>query len=115
MHAGSGLIAGRPVYVYSQDFTIFGGSLSETHAAKICRLMDRAMKAGAPIIGLNDSGGARIQEGVMSLAGKSLTIHTFLLHITSCLPAFIVCCGFLHKHDIYFGYMIVHWWWMAHD
>lgn len=66
---GSGLIAGRPVYVYSQDFTVFGGSLSETHAAKICRLMDRAMKAGAPIIGLNDSGGARIQEGVMSLAG----------------------------------------------
>lgn len=66
---GSGLIAGRPVYVYSQDFTVFGGSLSETHAAKICRLMDRAMKAGAPVIGLNDSGGARIQEGVMSLAG----------------------------------------------
>eukprot|EP00878_Enallax_costatus_P014007 GHUV01014648.1.p1 GENE.GHUV01014648.1~~GHUV01014648.1.p1 ORF type:complete len:526 (+),score=65.23 GHUV01014648.1:397-1974(+) len=66
---GSGLIAGRPVYLYSQDFTVYGGSLSETHAAKICRLMDRAMKAGAPIIGLNDSGGARIQEGVMSLAG----------------------------------------------
>eukprot|EP00775_Hariotina_reticulata_P012877 gene12877-13003_t len=52
---GSGLIAGRPVFVYSQDFTVFGGSLSETHAAKICRLMDRAVKAGAPIIGLNDS------------------------------------------------------------
>jgi hypothetical protein len=68
-NAGSGLIAGRPVYVCSQDFTVYGGSLSETHAAKICRLMDRAMKAGAPIIGLNDSGGARIQEGVMSLAG----------------------------------------------
>ncbi|WIA08065.1 hypothetical protein OEZ85_007531 [Tetradesmus obliquus] len=66
---GSGLIAGRPVFVYSQDFTVYGGSLSESHAAKICRLMDRAMKAGAPIIGLNDSGGARIQEGVMSLAG----------------------------------------------
>jgi propionyl-CoA carboxylase beta chain len=63
------MIAGRPVYVYSQDFTVYGGSLSETHAAKICRLMDRAMKAGAPVIGLNDSGGARIQEGVMSLAG----------------------------------------------
>jgi hypothetical protein len=55
--------------VYSQDFTVYGGSLSETHAAKICRLMDRAMKAGAPVIGLNDSGGARIQEGVTSLAG----------------------------------------------
>jgi len=66
---GSGTIAGRPVFVYSQDFTVFGGSLSETHAAKICRLMDKAMKVGAPVIGLNDSGGARIQEGVMSLAG----------------------------------------------
>lgn len=66
---GSGLIGGRPVFVYSQDFTVYGGSLSETHAAKICRIMDRAMRAGAPIIGLNDSGGARIQEGVMSLAG----------------------------------------------
>jgi acetyl-CoA carboxylase carboxyltransferase component len=74
--AGSGLIAGRPVYVYSQDFTVYGGSLSETHAAKICRLMDRAMKAGAPVIGLNDSGGARIQEGVMSLAGVLCVLGT---------------------------------------
>ena len=62
-------INGRQVYVYSQDFTVFGGSLSETHAQKICKVMDMAMSNGAPIIGLNDSGGARIQEGVASLAG----------------------------------------------
>ncbi len=66
---GHGTINGRTVFVYSQDFTVFGGSLSETHAEKICKIMDQAMKVGAPIIGLNDSGGARIQEGVSSLAG----------------------------------------------
>ena len=66
---GHGNINGRLVFVYSQDFTVFGGSLSETHAAKICKIMDQALKVGAPIIGLNDSGGARIQEGVSSLAG----------------------------------------------
>jgi propionyl-CoA carboxylase beta chain len=66
---GHGRIGGRPVFVFSQDFTVFGGSLSETYAAKICKVMDLAMKAGCPIIGLNDSGGARIQEGVVSLAG----------------------------------------------
>ena len=66
---GYGTIDGRLVYVYSQDFTVFGGSLSETFAKKICKLMDQAMKVGAPVIGLNDSGGARIQEGVQSLAG----------------------------------------------
>ena len=66
---GYGTIEGRLVYVYSQDFTVFGGSLSETFAKKICKLMDMAMKVGAPVIGLNDSGGARIQEGVKSLAG----------------------------------------------
>lgn len=66
---GYGTINGRLVYVYSQDFTVFGGSLSETYAEKICRIMDLAMKNGAPIIGLNDSGGARIQEGVASLGG----------------------------------------------
>ncbi len=66
---GFGTIHGRLVYVFSQDFTVLGGSLSETHAAKICRVMDLAMKNGAPFIGLNDSGGARIQEGVVSLAG----------------------------------------------
>jgi acetyl-CoA carboxylase carboxyltransferase component len=66
---GYGTIDGRLVYIYAQDFTTFGGSLSETHAAKICKVMDKAMKVGAPIIGINDSGGARIQEGVKSLAG----------------------------------------------
>ncbi|MDR1273406.1 MAG: acyl-CoA carboxylase subunit beta [Odoribacteraceae bacterium] len=66
---GYGTIDGRLVYLYSQDFTVFGGSLSETFAAKICKVMDQAMKVGAPLIGLNDSGGARIQEGVKSLAG----------------------------------------------
>lgn len=66
---GFGTIHGRLVYVFSQDFTVLGGSLSETHAAKICRVMDLAMKNGAPMIGINDSGGARIQEGVVSLAG----------------------------------------------
>ena len=66
---GYGTINGRLVYAYSQDFTVFGGSLSETHAEKICKLMDLAMKNGAPLVGLNDSGGARIQEGVNSLGG----------------------------------------------
>ncbi|MGI4731246.1 MAG: acyl-CoA carboxylase subunit beta [Janthinobacterium lividum] len=66
---GSGTINGRLVFVFSQDFTVFGGSLSERHAAKICKIMDMAMKVGAPVIGLNDSGGARIQEGVASLGG----------------------------------------------
>lgn len=66
---GHGLVDGREVFVFAQDFTVFGGSLSETHAKKICKVMDLAMKTGAPIIGLNDSGGARIQEGVVSLGG----------------------------------------------
>ncbi len=66
---GYGRINGRPVVVFSQDFTVFGGSLSEAHAEKICRIMDMAMKLGVPIVGLNDSGGARIQEGVVSLGG----------------------------------------------
>ena len=67
--AGSGTIDGRPVFAFAQDFTVFGGSLSETNAAKIVKIMDLAMKLGAPVVGLNDSGGARIQEGVASLAG----------------------------------------------
>ena len=66
---GHGTIDGRLVFVYSQDFTVFGGSLSEAHAEKICKVMDLAMRTGAPIVGLNDSGGARIQEGVVSLGG----------------------------------------------
>jgi len=67
--SGYGKIDGRPVFVFAQDFTVFGGSLSETNAEKVCKIMDLAMKVGAPVIGLNDSGGARIQEGVASLAG----------------------------------------------
>ena len=66
---GYGTVHGRPVFLFAQDFTVFGGSLAEAHARKICKVMDLAMKAGAPIVGLNDSGGARIQEGVVSLAG----------------------------------------------
>lgn len=66
---GHGKINGKTVYAFSQDFTIFGGSLSETFAEKVCKIMDQALLVGAPVIGLNDSGGARIQEGVLSLAG----------------------------------------------
>src|SRR6202795_4348698 len=67
--SGYGLVNGRLTYVFAQDFTLFGGSLSETNAQKICKIMDLALKNGAPVVGLNDSGGARIQEGVASLAG----------------------------------------------
>ena len=66
---GYGLVDGRQVFVFAQDFTVFGGSLSGAFAEKICKVMDRAMEVGCPVIGLNDSGGARIQEGVVSLAG----------------------------------------------
>src|SRR5204863_5456664 len=66
---GSGRVHGRPVFAFAQDFTVFGGSLSEAYARKICKIMDLAMKTGVPVIGLNDSGGARIQEGVASLGG----------------------------------------------
>ena len=66
---GHGTINGRAVFVFSQDFTVFGGSLSEAHAEKICKVMDQAMKVGIPVVGINDSGGARIQEGVASLGG----------------------------------------------
>ncbi|XP_048190937.1 LOW QUALITY PROTEIN: propionyl-CoA carboxylase beta chain, mitochondrial [Perognathus longimembris pacificus] len=77
---GRGRINGRLVYVFSQDFTVFGGSLSGAHAQKICKIMDQAMVVGAPVIGLNDSGGARIQEGVMSLAGYA---DIFLRNVTA--------------------------------
>src|ERR1700688_4582750 len=70
---GGGLIHGRPAYVFAQDFTVFGGSLSETNAKKIVKIMDLALKTGCPVIGLNDSGGARIQEGVASLGGYADT------------------------------------------
>lgn len=66
---GHGTVNGKPVFVFSQDFTVFGGALSETHAEKICKVMEQAMKVGAPVVGINDSGGARIQEGVASLGG----------------------------------------------
>ncbi len=69
MVTGFGRVNGRPVYVFANDFTVFGGSMSETNARKVCKIMDLALKTGAPVIGLNDSGGARIQEGVLSLAG----------------------------------------------
>jgi propionyl-CoA carboxylase beta chain len=72
---GYGTVNGRTVYVYSQDFTVFGGSLSETHAEKICKIMDLAIQNGAPVVGLNDSGGARIQEGVVSLGGYADIFH----------------------------------------
>ena len=77
---GYGRINGKLVYVYSQDFTVFGGSMSRTQANKICKLMDMALKNGAPVIGLNDSGGARIQEGVESLGGYA---DIFLRNVTS--------------------------------
>ncbi|XP_052574224.1 propionyl-CoA carboxylase beta chain, mitochondrial isoform X5 [Peromyscus californicus insignis] len=77
---GRGRINGRLVYVFSQDFTVFGGSLSGAHAQKICKIMDQAMTVGAPVIGLNDSGGARIQEGVESLAGYA---DIFLRNVTA--------------------------------
>src|SRR6187551_3476405 len=72
---GWGTIEGRLVYVFSQDFTVFGGSLGEVHAEKICKIMDLALQNGAPVIGLNDSGGARIQEGVVSLGGYADIFH----------------------------------------
>src|SRR3989442_14697157 len=75
--SGYGRIDGRVVYVFAQDFSVFGGSLSETNAQKICKIMDLAMKVGAPVIGLNDSGGARVQEGVVSLGGYA---DIFLRH-----------------------------------
>src|SRR5215204_7079007 len=70
---GWGTIEGRLVYVFSQDFTVFGGSLGEVHAEKICKIMDMAMKNGAPVIGLNDSGGARIQEGVVASVATQIS------------------------------------------
>ena len=81
---GYGRIDGRLVYVFAQDFTVFGGSLSESNASKITKIMDLAMRVGAPVIGLNDSGGARIQEGVASLAGYA---DIFLRNLAYTVPA----------------------------
>jgi propionyl-CoA carboxylase beta chain len=72
---GFGTVNGRSVCVYAQDFTVFGGALSETHAEKICKIMEHAVRVGVPIVGLNDSGGARIQEGVRSLGGYADIFH----------------------------------------
>jgi propionyl-CoA carboxylase beta chain len=90
---GYGTVAGRLTYVYSQDFTVFGGSLSETHAEKICKIMDLAMKNGAPIIGLNDSGGARIQEGVNSLGGYADIFYTLASGVVPQLSAIMGPCA----------------------
>ncbi len=89
---GWGTINGRMVFVFSQDFTVFGGSLSETHAAKIAKIMDKAVQVGAPVIGLNDSGGARIQEGVDSLAGYA---EVFVRNVlaSGCVPQISVIMG----------------------
>lgn len=89
---GYGLIHGRPVYIYAQDFTVFGGSLSETHAEKICKIMDLAMDNKAPIIGLNDSGGARIQEGVKSLGGYADIFYRNTL-ASGCIPQISAIMG----------------------
>ena len=93
---GYGTIDGRLVYVFSQDFTAYGGSLSETFAKKICKVMDQAMKVGAPVIGLNDSGGARIQEGVNSLAGYAEIFERNILAsgvIPQISDVFVPCAG----------------------
>ena len=78
---GTGTVYGEPVAIYAQDFTVFGGALSEALAMKICKVMDQAMKMGAPVIGLNDSGGARIQEGVNALAGYAEIFQRNILEI----------------------------------
>ena len=97
---GSGTINGRLVYVFAQDFTVFGGSLSERHAQKICKIMDMAMKVGAPVIGLNDSGGARIQEGVASLAGYAEVFQRNVL-ASGVIPQISVIMGPCAGGDVY--------------
>src|SRR3972149_1927753 len=76
---GHGKVEGRSVYVFAHDFTVFGGSLGEAFASKVCKIMDQAVKVGTPVIGLNDSGGARIQEGVVSLGGYAEIFHRNVL------------------------------------
>ena len=89
---GHGTVNGRLVFVFSQDFTVFGGSLSETHAEKICKIMDKAMKVGAPVIGLNDSGGARIHEGVASLGGYAEIFQRNVM-ASGVIPQLSLICG----------------------
>ena len=86
--AGYGAVNGRLTYVFAQDFTVFGGTLSESNARKICNVMDLALQNGAPVIGLNDSGGARIQEGVASLGGYAEIFWRNMLSLTSSLLGF---------------------------
>ena len=95
---GHGTIDGRVVYVYAQDFTVFGGALSETMSLKICKVMDQAMKVGAPVIGICDSGGARIQEGSHSLAGYAEIFQ----------PKILQNVGYLLKHVINFDHHSSH-------
>ena len=94
---GYGTIDGRLVYIYAQDFTVFGGALSEALAMKICKVMDQAMKMGAPVIGLNDSGGARIQEGVNALAGYSSDFRYLRSMCRRC--GLLSCPDRLQYHD----------------
>src|SRR5437773_2144815 len=89
---GYGTVNGRLVFVFSQDFTVFGGSLSEAHAEKICKIMDQAMNVGAPVIGLNDSGGARIQDGVASLAGYA-EVFERNVHASGVIPQISLIMG----------------------
>ncbi len=89
---GHGKIDGRTVFVFAQDFTIFGGSLGSAYAKKICKVMDLAMKVGAPVIGLNDSGGARIQEGVVSLGGYAEIFYRNVV-ASGVIPQFSLICG----------------------
>src|SRR6516162_7544669 len=97
---GYGTINGRLVFVFSQDFTVFGGSLSETHAEKILKIMDHAMKVGAPVIGINDSGGARIQEGVASLGGYADVFQRNVL-ASGVIPQISVIMGPCAGGDVY--------------
>ncbi|HMO71879.1 MAG TPA: carboxyl transferase domain-containing protein, partial [Paracoccaceae bacterium] len=97
---GWGTINGRMVYVFSQDFTVFGGSLSETHAQKICKIMDMAIQNGAPVIGMNDSGGARIQEGVASLAGYAEVFQRNIL-ASGVVPQISLVMGPCAGGDVY--------------
>ena len=120
---GHGLIHGRKVFIFSQDFTVMGGSLSETHAQKICKVMEMAMRVRAPVIGLNDSGGARIQEGVDSLAGYADVFQRnvdasgvipqlsvdFLLEGKNCMLNFTDICSTLTKNILIGNHGTLRW------
>jgi len=113
---GFGSIWGRKFFAFSQDFTVFGGSLSESHAEKMVKIMDMAVQAGCPIIGLNDSGGARIQEGIASLGFFMDAVSIFLLSSLSlCLKLDMLMCftkmlrlvGLFHKYPLFSGHVQV--------